>query len=370
MPKIAVVTNIATPYRKKQFSLICQNFEGTIDIYFTDSVAADRKWKIAPESNYYFLPKVLGFGRFGSLNLGLVAIARNYDCIVIGGYEQPTYLMLALFCGLLNVPYMVVFDGIAPGRVRSRGSWITRLIKCLVLRNATACFANGLISQRYISETLGITSLPLYNQFLSVDESPILRALPQRPELRRDFLQRHELPPTAKLILYSGRLIDRKRVGDLIRALTYVPNSILIVAGHGYKEEQLRTECMELNQQAIFLGHLDTDDLARTYVLADCLVLPSIDEPWGLVVNEALLANIPVVVSDDCGCAIDLVISEKNGFIFSTGQILDLAMRIKQALELDATTVTLTAQGIMHKWNLESSAKSFLTMLQTHLVNA
>lgn len=366
MPKVAIVTNIVTPYRKKQFSLIRQHLSGTLDIYFTEKAPADRKWQVAPDDNYYFLPKILGFGRFGNLNRGIASIARNYDCVVIGGYEQPTYILLALLCQLWKVPYAVIFDGIAPRRVAGNSSVVTRLIKQWILKNSVACLANGKISRQYIRETLGLTSPPIYNQFLSVDDAQIAQAKPLRNQLRKDFIERHNIAHDAKLVLYSGRLIDRKRVGDLAQALGDIANCVLVIAGHGPEESRLRSQCADLNQSAVFLGHLESDELAKIYVLADCLVLPSTDEPWGLVVNEALFAGLAVVVSDDCGCASDLVIPDKNGFVFTTGKVTELTAKINQALSLDVTTLDITTQGILIDWNLNNSANSFIDLLHTY----
>jgi glycosyltransferase involved in cell wall biosynthesis len=67
------------------------------------------------------------------------------------------------------------------------------------------------------------------------------------------------------------------------------------------------------------------------YQLCDVFVLPSTGpgESWGLAVNEAMAAGKPVIVSDKCGCAVDLVVNGKNGFTFIAGDINDLALKMK-----------------------------------------
>jgi 1,2-diacylglycerol 3-alpha-glucosyltransferase len=79
------------------------------------------------------------------------------------------------------------------------------------------------------------------------------------------------------------------------------------------------------------------------YAFARCFVLPSTREPWGLVVNEAMAAGLPVVVSSRCGCAEDLVEPARNGFVFNPSATGDLAQCLRQ-ME-DATPSELAQMG-------------------------
>jgi glycosyltransferase involved in cell wall biosynthesis len=74
-----------------------------------------------------------------------------------------------------------------------------------------------------------------------------------------------------------------------------------------------------------FLGSMAIESLALEYAKATCLVLPSVSEPWGLVVNEALSYGCPVVVSNVCGCVPELVRFGITGFDFEVGDVGGLA---------------------------------------------
>ncbi len=65
-----------------------------------------------------------------------------------------------------------------------------------------------------------------------------------------------------------------------------------------------------------FTGLKTSHELLPLYAQAGCFVLPSTREPWGLVVNEAMAADLPVLVSSRCGCCADLVQEGVNGFSF------------------------------------------------------
>ena len=72
-----------------------------------------------------------------------------------------------------------------------------------------------------------------------------------------------------------------------------------------------------LEESIQFFGFQAYDSIPAWYARTACLILPSVSEPWGLVINEAMASGLPVIVSDRCGCADDLVEDGANGYIFS-----------------------------------------------------
>jgi glycosyltransferase involved in cell wall biosynthesis len=96
-------------------------------------------------------------------------------------------------------------------------------------------------------------------------------------------------------------------------------------------EETLRHLVKKLSiPNVYFFGSVEQYDLPKYYSVADCLVLPSVEEVWGLVVNEALYSGLKVIVSDKCGSGPDLVNDGQNGYIFHAGSIDDLTNDMKK----------------------------------------
>jgi glycosyltransferase involved in cell wall biosynthesis len=128
----------------------------------------------------------------------------------------------------------------------------------------------------------------------------------------------------AMKLLYCGRLSPEKNLATLIRALAALeqkmdsPRLVLKLVGHGPLEEELHRLVEKLRVTTIveFAGKAPQSELPRIFRESDVLILPSISEPWGLVVNEAMLSGLPVAVSTQCGCVADLVRPE-NGWTFS-----------------------------------------------------
>lgn len=123
--------------------------------------------------------------------------------------------------------------------------------------------------------------------------------------------------------LYVGRMVSAKNLSRLLEAYRLYRQRVgsaawdLVLVGMGPEEASLRQQADAFGIDGIwFAGLLQVNELPRYYARAKCLVLPSVSEPWGLVVNEAMASGIPVLVSNRCGCAVDLVRDGVNGFLF------------------------------------------------------
>ena len=129
----------------------------------------------------------------------------------------------------------------------------------------------------------------------------------------------HGLPE--HYFLFIGRLAEEKNVCGLVRDwLEYRRRGgtwALVMAGDGPELPKLRQMLAGSAYQNVSLvGHKSSRELLPLFAFADCFVLPSTREPWGLVVNEAMAASLPLLVSSRCGCAEDLVTHGQNGMVF------------------------------------------------------
>ena len=153
--------------------------------------------------------------------------------------------------------------------------------------------------------------------------------------------QQHGLPSTP-YFLYVGRLAEEKNVVTLLQAwLAYRAEGgtwPLVLVGDGPEASSLKALAAASPYPAHvhFPGLRSSRELLPYYAFAGCFVLPSTREPWGLVTNEAMAASLPVLVSDRCGCAPDLVFEGRNGFTFSPLDITAITARLHTMEELPA----------------------------------
>ena len=133
--------------------------------------------------------------------------------------------------------------------------------------------------------------------------------------------------------MFVGKLIANKRPLDLIKAfqLAEIQDSCLVFVGEGGLRKSLE-EYIGKNsiQNIFFMGFKNQNELPNFYTVADLFVLPSGPETWGLVINEAMNYNLPIIASETVGSCDDLILD--NGLTFEVGDINDLSIKIKDTL--------------------------------------
>jgi glycosyltransferase involved in cell wall biosynthesis len=144
------------------------------------------------------------------------------------------------------------------------------------------------------------------------------------------------VPEDSPVVLFCAKLQSWKRPLDLLRAFAAsdVRGAHLVFAGEGPLRLELQAEArsLGLNGQVLFIGFANQTQLPEIYRASDLMVLPSEYEPFGVVVNEAMLCGCPVVVSDRVGAGYDLVSHGENGFVFPFGDVDSLAAILREAL--------------------------------------
>ena len=149
----------------------------------------------------------------------------------------------------------------------------------------------------------------------------------RRSELRR----RWQLPEEACVFVFSGKLIPKKRPLDAIAAIDAIATSAnvaLLLVGDGELRARCEQAARSLSRGRVrFTGFLNQSQIPQAYAAADVLVMPSgRGETWGLSVNEAMACGLPAVTSDRVGCAPDLVLPGRTGYVVRTGDVEELAL--------------------------------------------
>src|SRR5712664_1034188 len=163
--------------------------------------------------------------------------------------------------------------------------------------------------------------------------------------------------PTDRVLLFAGKLIERKRPLDIIRAVATLEPAlrpVVVFMGSGQLASNIReiATTLGVGKYAI-TGFKNADEIGRYYAAADAFVLPSDFETWGLVVNEAMVHALPTIVSDRCGCAIDLVQDGRTGYRFPAGDTVALADRIGCVLrhEGQRRAMGASARALIDSWS-------------------
>jgi glycosyltransferase involved in cell wall biosynthesis len=160
------------------------------------------------------------------------------------------------------------------------------------------------------------------------------------------------------ILLYSAKFQDRKRPADVVRAAAQLNREgatfQLVLVGSGELEKQVRALVAELGvANAHFHGFVNQTALPQIYAACDIFVLPSENEPWGLAINEAMCAGMPIVASSEIGCVPDLVRNGVNGSIFPAGDVSALARALRPLIDDSGKRLTMGAasRDIISRWS-------------------
>jgi glycosyltransferase involved in cell wall biosynthesis len=132
------------------------------------------------------------------------------------------------------------------------------------------------------------------------------------------------IPVNEKILLFAGKFIEKKNPLLLLRTFCE-ENPVgwhLLMVGNGEKENELNSFAEGI-LNVHFMEFQNQKVLPCIYKAASAFILPSEgpEETWGLCINEAMACGLPVLVSRNCGCAIDLVDENENGFSFPPNEI-------------------------------------------------
>ncbi len=211
-------------------------------------------------------------------------------------------------------------------------------LKSLLLRSLfDGAVAGGKAHLRYLEE-LHFPMDRVARAYDVVDNTAIAASV---LDLRRQPRESMGVPSTP-YFLYVGRLAPEKNIENLLAAWFDYRQAggtwPLVLVGDGPSAPALlgQAAASPFRADVLFAGLHTSRELPRFYAFAGCFVLPSLREPWGLVVNEAMAAALPVLVSSRCGCAEDLVKEGSNGFIFDPSSISELTDRLQEMARMSS----------------------------------
>jgi glycosyltransferase involved in cell wall biosynthesis len=255
------------------------------------------------------------------------ALARwvpSHDAVVVNGYSSPWMLLTMAFCRIRGIPYLLRASSHPQGQSSGMRRYLRRVGTRLVVAGSSGGLAMGKLNKEFYrqSHARWVTFAPN-----SVDNERFACS----PRIKRsDLLAQWELKDDRPVVVFCGKLIPRKRPQDLAAAVKLLPFDVItLFLGDGPLSDSIKTS-LEPGAGAV-TGFINQSELPSYYHAADILVLPSENETWGLVVNEAMACGTLPVVSDRVGCAPDL--AADAGEVFACGDVRDLAAALHRAVE-------------------------------------
>lgn len=303
------ITNSASPYRRPVWDALGRKLALRVALLESDAMLASDarrgpEWAAAEVRDAGYQLQTLaslrlgrGERRFYVLRQRASALLGRDRRILIGGWESPGYWQMLVVAKLRGARTVGFYESTLSTNRHSRGPiaaarrWFFRHLDAVVVPGAAA--EEALLA-------MGVEARRVYRGFNAVDVQAFSLAAHSQPS--------H--PAIGHRFVYVGQLIGRKNVDGLIRAFSDVraDGDVLTIVGRGEQQAALQSlaQGLSLGDAVVFRGRVPYDELPDLLAQSQTLVLPSREEVWGLVVNEALAAGCHAVVARDAGVAVSV----------------------------------------------------------------
>lgn len=360
--RVALVTGEPTPYRIPHLRALAVRPELELTVFYAAATVQRRTWRLEHEEAVYLTGPKLPLSRVLHHDYTLTpGIWRELDrgqfeLVVVGGWSLMATQLAIAWSRRRGVPYVLMSDN----HLREpRPAWVRavkRAVLPTIVPQAAAWLVPGTLAREHIVAYGARPERTLVFP-LTVD----VAAFGERVDaLRRELPARDEV-----VVLHVGRLIPHKAVDVLIRAAA-AEDVRLNVVGDGPEQGALGKLASSLGARVTFAGQLEGRELAAAYAAADVFALASRRETWGVVVNEAAAAGLPLVLSDAVGAAGDLLRQGENGLLVPAGD----ADRLAEALTRLAADPELRrrmgsrSRELVAGWGYEPSVDAFVRLAQ------
>lgn len=302
----------------------------------------------------------------------------RFDALWVHGYARKANLAAIFWARLRGLKVFVRDEATAVSAPRSR---LRRLLKMAFFRLLVP-WVDGFLaigtSNRDYYRANGIGPERIFPMPYAVDNDFFAVRAAEAATRREIFRQSLGLEPGRPIILFASKFQARKRPDDLLHAYDRLlarqtagaRQPYLIYAGDGEMRASVEADARACGLTGVkFLGFRNQTELPALYDLCDVFVLPSIHEPWGLVVNEVMAAGRAVIVGDEVGCAADLIQPGLNGYTVRAGDIDGLAGALQRVLASPAESRRMgeASRRIIDTWSFDQDVAGLRSALRAAL---
>lgn len=331
--KVLYQTNLPSPYSVEFFNLLGKDCDLTVLYERRKASDRDDKWTSDVARNYQEIYlKGKSIGAENSFCPSIVKhIKGDYDYIFIGDYGTYTAMWAIRYMRRHKIPYILSTDG---GFANYNESSIKKRLKTYLIGGASKWLSPGGLSDEYLIHYGASKDKIIRYPFTSLKKEDILEhpiSYEEKIKLRKSLGLEGDI-----VLIGVGQIIPRKGWDVLAKVMKSLVNysalgnkeiKAYIVGG---EEERLVEQIGPLPSDLHVIPFMPKNELFRYYKAADIFVLPTREDIWGLVVNEAMACGLPVITTDRCNAGIELVEDGINGYIVPVDDEEEIAMTIKK----------------------------------------
>jgi glycosyltransferase involved in cell wall biosynthesis len=297
--------------------------------------------------------------------------------VATNGYSTADVWAVLAWCRLHHCPAILMTESKSDDAPRAR--WKER-IKQTFIDQFSAALCGGTLQRAYL-EQLGMPPDRIFDGYDAVDNDYFWRRATQIRMESHAYCSLPGLETPVPYFLAAARFVKRKNLDGLLKAYAEYRRRLqflaperqpwrLVIIGDGVERSNLQQLVRAERIEGVsFPGFCQIDELPIYYALAGAFIHSAYQDQWGLVVNEAMAAGLPVLVSAGCGCAPDLVCHGQNGFTFEPEDLSTLAalMDFVSSSRADLGSMGMASHRWIEQWGLERFAKGLSSALQVAL---
>ena len=394
--KLAIITSHPIQYQTPLFKILSTDQSIDLKVYFMWTLGT-KEQVMDPEFNRVFkwdLPLLDGYNYeliknysprprntlFGQINLGIVGkLYRDRpELLLVHGWNSIGNILGVLAAYAFGISVAIHGDNCFSCEA-SKPIWKRKIKKIVLgafLKKITAALYMG-VEDRKFYEYHGVGSEKLFFMPYSTDNDRLVAA---SAKLDKDEIKKSLGLEGKVVLIFFGKLVERKKPEDLLSGYAHLIDQHpelkekvgLVFVGDGILYEEMKGRVKELGSDLVQLaGFKNLSELPTYFKLGDIFVIPSVNECWGIVVNEAMCFGLPIIASDTVGCGPDLVQHGYNGFIYKTGDVVELSERIYELVVNESKREEFGKKSleIIKRYNFRSDAEAIIKVLNLLNVN-
>lgn len=358
--RILVCTELLSPYRVDWFDELSRYASVDILVLKESSEGRDKNWlSKRPRACAYRMMSGRSLPGIGKLSFSFVKHVRenaeSYDLILLDGYGFATQAINLLFLRKQAIPVVINVDGLIDNYDSKLKDLVKKRLFC-----ERFFFLCGSSRADEVLMKYGVQKDRIFHHpFTSLTEKDILKVPPtaaEKESIKAELGIRGE-----RILLSVGQFIRRKGFDVLVEAFAGLDEKadLYIVGGKPTEEYTELVDRLGIGGSVHFIDFCEKSVLARYYQASDLFVLPTREDIWGLVINEAMANGLPVISTDQCMAALDLVKSGVNGYIVPSEDAAALREKMQYLLRNEQALRQFGENSlqIIHAYTIEKMAE-------------
>ena len=348
--RVLYITNIQVPYRVKFFNELSKKCDLTVLFERSKSSNRNVEWTKSIECNYeqFFLDGIK-IGNESSFSFKIIKylMKNKYDIIILGCYSTPVQILANFFMRFTNKEFVMNFDG----EVFANDKSFKSKIKKYVIKGASAYLIAGEESARNLKKIVGDKQIVPY-YFSSLSENEINKNIKEPSEQRQEH------------ILVVGQYFDYKGLDVAVNVAKKMPNQLFKFVGMGNRTNLFKDECEIKNLKNIILApFLQKEELFYEYKTCKCMLLPTRQECWGLVINEAASFGTPIISTYGSGAAVEFLKNKYDTLLARPNSDDEIIKCISNLNEINVEEYSMYLKDKSLKYSIEQGVKSHMRIV-------